>query len=143
MAARAVRACESLGLQSVQLQQGADLGERMLHALRDALQRYSQVILVGSDCPWLTPGGLLQAAHALRTAHVVLQPATDGGYVLIGARKVGPDLFEDVPWGSDGVFAETARRLEEGGYRWTALEALPDIDRPEDLPACEALRCRS
>jgi glycosyltransferase A (GT-A) superfamily protein (DUF2064 family) len=116
----------------------------MCHALASGLARSEQVILVGSDCPWLGAGELQSAAAALERASVVLQPALDGGYVLIGTG-VAPQRawFEGIAWGGDRVYADTLDRLRLGGVDWEALGPLPDIDRPEDLPRWRALRAAS
>jgi len=73
----------------------------------------------------------------------VLGPAEDGGYVLIGARRVTPALFEGIEWGTGGVYAATARRLEAAAYRWRALRPSWDVDRPQDLERLRALRFAS
>ncbi|RLA31853.1 MAG: glycosyltransferase, partial [Gammaproteobacteria bacterium] len=63
----------------------------------------------------------------------VLGPAEDGGYVLIGVRRLSPVLFEGVDWGSDRVLRQTRARLTALGWRWHELRMLWDVDRPEDL----------
>jgi glycosyltransferase A (GT-A) superfamily protein (DUF2064 family) len=65
---------------------------------------------------------------------VVLGPARDGGYVLIGVRRVDPRWFEGVTWGTAAVYRQTVARLDASGASWQALAPLADIDRPEDLP---------
>jgi rSAM/selenodomain-associated transferase 1 len=123
------------------LQRGADLGERMHRALTRALRRHRGAILIGSDCPELVPADLRRAARLLAGGcDAVLGPAEDGGYVLIGVRRVTSRLFEGIEWGTAGVFAATARRLEAAGYRWRALRRLPDVDRPGDLERLRSLR---
>ena len=72
-------------------------------------------------------------------ADVVLAPAEDGGYALIGARRVTPAVFAGVTWGSEGVLAETRANLAGAGLRVRLLPAVWDVDRPEDL---ERLRSR-
>lgn len=129
-----------LGVARVTRQKGSDLGERMLRALQCGLARHEGVVLVGSDCPALSPGYLAAAVAALETAPVVLGPAQDGGYVLIGARRVVPAIFEGVEWGGAGVYRRTVANLEGAGLDFRALPPLADVDRPEDLPAWEALR---
>jgi rSAM/selenodomain-associated transferase 1 len=115
-------------------QRGADLGERMHRALAAALRRNRAAILIGTDCPALASRDLRRAARLLRGGcDAVLAPAEDGGYVLIGARRVSPALFEGIAWGGPLVFADTARRLAGLEYRWRALRMLWDVDRPEDL----------
>lgn len=114
-------------------QHGADLGARMYHALEDALTRAPAALLVGSDCPALTPQHLQRAAEALARADLVFIPAIDGGYVLVGARHLVPAVFENIDWGTDRVWAQTRKRLSACGLRWAALPPLWDLDRPEDL----------
>lgn len=128
------------GVARITVQKGADLGQRMLRALQCGLARHGQVILVGSDCPALSPGYLQMAAAALAAAPVVLGPAADGGYVLIGARRIEAAVFAGVSWGGGDVYARTVENLARAGLDFTALPALADVDRPEDLPAWETLR---
>lgn len=131
--------CLASGVDDVLPQQGADLGERMFTAIRDALESYQRVILVGSDCPGLDAGYLEQAVTALDTSPLVLGPAQDGGYVLIGARHISQALFKGVEWGTDQVFQQTVARLAGLGWDWRELPLRSDIDRPEDLPQWHAL----
>ncbi len=115
-------------------QQGADLGQRMEYAMAAALQTHRKVVLIGTDCPDLTPTILQEAARTLNHAcGVVLVPAHDGGYVLIGAIKHAPPVFDGVTWGSNTVLARTRRHLRTGGIGWKELPSLPDIDVPDDL----------
>ncbi|KGE04264.1 Glycosyltransferase [Pseudohaliea rubra DSM 19751] len=129
----------ALGQATLRRQAGVDLGERMQHALASALERASRAVLVGSDCPELDAAYVEAAFDALSTADVVLGPALDGGYVLIGVRRLNPALFHSVSWGSDRVLAQTRERIASLGWRSTLLEPLRDIDRPEDLVAWEAV----
>jgi glycosyltransferase A (GT-A) superfamily protein (DUF2064 family) len=76
-------------------------------------------------------------------AGAVLAPARDGGYALIGLRRPADFVFRDMPWGSERVYGETAQRLKNRGWRLRALEAVGDVDRPEDLARVRALRLLS
>ncbi len=116
-------------------QRGADLGERMLHALAFALSSHTAALLIGSDCPGIDPRYLRQAAVSLNSESdpVVLGPARDGGYVLIGARRLHRRMFHRVPWGTGRVLEVTRLRLRELGWGWNELAPLEDIDRPQDL----------
>ena len=121
------------------LQRGRDLGERMHHALSRSAR---PAILIGSDCPALTARDLRRALRALRGGYdAVLAPAEDGGYALIGVRRLHPHFFRAIEWGSSGVYEQTAKRLE--GYRWRALRTVWDVDRPEDLERLRSLRFAS
>lgn len=116
-------------------QVGPDLGARMHHALRDALLRHPRAVLIGSDCPAVTPRVLREAARALREARapVVLVPAADGGYVLVGGCAACPAMFRDMPWGSGDVMTVTRDRLRAAGWTWHELSPLRDVDRIQDL----------
>lgn len=110
-----------------------DLGARMQRALERALTAHAGALLIGTDAPALD-AAVLRAAHAALTAHdAVLVPAHDGGYVLIGLRRIEPRLFEGMPWSTPQVLALTRERLRESGLRWAELPALHDIDEPADL----------
>jgi rSAM/selenodomain-associated transferase 1 len=117
-------------------QPDGDLGARMLAACQAAA---GPALVIGSDCPALTPSHLRQAADALRDSHdVVIVPAEDGGYVLIGSRRPQPELFTGMTWSTDEVMAQTRRRLGQGGLTWRELPPLWDVDRPEDLARLRA-----
>ena len=118
----------------LQSQGRGSLGERMYRAFRRALRQHRHVVLIGSDCPALQPADLHAAARALeRGADAVLSPAEDGGYALIGLRRVSRRLFAGIDWGSPEVLAQTRRRLARLRWRWQELRTLWDVDRPEDL----------
>ena len=117
--------CRALGDLALCAQQGPDLGERMHRALQEGLQHYRRVILVGSDCPSIEPGYLASALCALDRDPVVLGPALDGGYVLIGATQPCRALFEGVDWGTDKVYAQTLDRLRARGLGWGELPVRP------------------
>jgi glycosyltransferase A (GT-A) superfamily protein (DUF2064 family) len=140
----AAAACGPVELHDTAKQRGADLGSRMYHALSGALRRHRAAILIGTDCPALRPSDLRRAARLLAGGcEAVLTPVEDGGYVLIGVRRVSPRLFAGVEWGSPGVYAATAERLDALAYRWRALRMLWDVDRPEDLERLRSLRFSS
>lgn len=109
-----------------------DLGQRMARAFRAALCDNAALVLIGSDCPALSPQALREAAGALRSHVAVLAPAEDGGYVLVGLSGPDPGLFEGIAWGGGDVMAQTRARLRAAGVSWKELETLWDIDRPED-----------
>ncbi|MBV8752379.1 MAG: TIGR04282 family arsenosugar biosynthesis glycosyltransferase [Hyphomicrobiales bacterium] len=112
-------------------QPDGDLGVRMLAACQAAT---GPVLVIGTDCPALTLSHLHEAADALRAgSDVVVIPAEDGGYVLIGTRRPQPGLFAEMTWGVDTVMAETRRRVAQHGLRSRELPTSWDVDRPEDL----------
>ncbi|PKM45183.1 MAG: flagellar biosynthesis protein FlgB [Gammaproteobacteria bacterium HGW-Gammaproteobacteria-1] len=114
-------------------QRGETLGERMHHALADALQRSDGALLIGSDLPTMDHAVLQDARDALQHNDVVLVPAEDGGYGLIGLRQADSLLFEDIPWGTAQVLEATRARLRRRNVRWAELPPVWDVDRPEDL----------
>lgn len=112
-------------------QRDGDLGERMLAAIEEAR---GPALVIGTDCPALSPDHLRKAANILRGgADAVVIPAEDGGYALIGLRTAEPALFSDMRWSTPGVMRETRRRLERLGMRWQEPVTLWDVDVPADL----------
>lgn len=115
---------------------GADLGARMDRLLSDLLaEGYAGAIVVGTDTPTVPTAYLEQACAALRSgaADLVLGPAEDGGYYLIGLAAPAPELFVEVPWGEATVYARTLARARMGGRRITILPPWFDVDHPADL----------
>ncbi len=110
------------------------LGARMQRAFARALRRHEYAVLIGSDCPALRPADLRAALRALRAgADAVLGPAEDGGYALLGLRRVRRELFAGVAWGGNRVLGQTRRRLARLGWRWEELRTVWDVDRPQDV----------
>ncbi len=119
---------------------GNDLGERMHNAVVEGLQHHRGVLLVGADCPFIDADYVAQAVAALvQGAPVVIGPAADGGYALIGLSEPIPALFSGLPWGSSRVLTETRQLLRDRKLPWRELPVVHDIDRPEDLEQLRAL----
>lgn len=116
-----------------EIQQGAHLGARMHHAFLVTLARARACVLIGTDCPALTPAHLQRAFEELEQHDVVVGPAEDGGYVLIALKSPQPLLFEDIQWGGPTVLAATRARIDAAGLRAAYLPPLPDLDTPADL----------
>jgi rSAM/selenodomain-associated transferase 1 len=115
-------------------QPDADLGMRMLAAMQDG-----PVLVIGTDCPALTPDHLRACAEALRNGiDAVVMPTADGGYALIGTRRPIPALFTGMTWSTATVMAETRRRLTQLGLSWREPACLWDVDVPEDLERLRA-----
>ncbi|MGJ3248194.1 MAG: TIGR04283 family arsenosugar biosynthesis glycosyltransferase [Elainellaceae cyanobacterium] len=115
-------------------QGGGDLGCRMEAAFRAAFDAgMTRVVMIGIDCPWVDANILMKAFDALRSHDVVLGPATDGGYYLIGLRCLIPELFRDIPWSTDKVFQQSLDIAHQQGRAVALLDRLTDVDRPEDL----------
>jgi rSAM/selenodomain-associated transferase 1 len=120
------------------VQQGSDLGARMHHALLRALARGVPAMLIGTDCPVLDADVLAQAATALTERDVVLVPAEDGGYVLVGLAQP-LDIFGGIAWSTADVMPATRSRLAAERATWRELPVLWDVDLPQDLARWEAL----
>ncbi len=120
------------GIETVSQPEG-DLGHRLHEVSASVLQRYGQVLVVGTDCPALDAKRFQEAATALDSHDVVMHPAKDGGYVLLGFSDPQPVLFKSIPWSSALVAERTLTRCEELDLSVRVLETLRDIDEPTDL----------
>jgi len=118
-----------------------DLGQRMDAAMRECLAtRGTPVLTLGADAPHVDAGCLREAAGALGgAADLVLGPATDGGYYLIGLGEPRPELFRDVAWGSSDVLGTTLARAGDAGLRVHLLPPTFDVDDEAGLDALRAL----
>lgn len=128
--------CRLCAADQLYVQQGEDLGARMHNALSHALQRAPYVLIVGADCVSLDSAYLREAIGCLRAgADIVLGPAEDGGYVLLGVRHHVPlSIFVGIDWGSERVLEQTCERLNALSLDWQALTPRWDVDVPADLP---------
>jgi rSAM/selenodomain-associated transferase 1 len=119
---------------SLHAQAGTDLGTRMAHALASALACHDQAVLIGTDCPTLSSSDLDEAFTALQAGtDVVLGPATDGGYYLVGLRQPHHHIFSGITWGNEQVLSQTLGRLRQSDLGHHLLALRPDLDRPADL----------
>lgn len=115
-------------------QYGDDLGRRMAHAFETTLLSAPWAIVLGTDCPELMTCDVQQAIDELRRGiDAVAGPAFDGGYYLLGLRRASPYIFEEMPWGTDQVWALSEERLGSLGWSWSITRTHHDLDRPEDL----------
>lgn len=114
-------------------QRGRELGTRMDFALRHGLARHKHVVIVGADVFSLSASYLRQAFAALQGSEIVVGPAVDGGYVLIGASRSLPVVFQDVPWGTVDVMGTTMDRLLTNMISFELLPERWDIDTLEDI----------
>ena len=127
----------------IRLQEGEDIGSRMRHAAAAELAQEGVecVLIIGADCPALTADYLEQALEALAAGiDLVLGPARDGGYVLIGLRRSPAELFRAVDWGGSQVLPQTLARARELGLSHQLLEPSWDVDDVDDLPLLDTLR---
>jgi len=117
-------------------QEGEDLGARMSRAFEAMFARgYRRVILVGTDVPSLPLDRYQRAATLLEQHDIVLGPAMDGGYYLIGLTKPAPALFHEVPWSTDQVLALTKEKADTSGLSTALLPEWRDVDTIDDLRA--------
>jgi len=115
-----------------------DLGRRMHFAFAESFEQgMKQVVLVGTDIPGIRPAHLESAFAALKHKDVVIGPARDGGYYLIGLSGRAPDLFDRIPWGTGDVLQRTLDFAAASGRSVALIAPLDDVDRPEDIPVWE------
>nr|WP_230967905.1 TIGR04282 family arsenosugar biosynthesis glycosyltransferase [Nostoc sp. WHI] len=128
-----------LGLGLVYQSQGeGDLGSRMARSLFESFQSgVEKVIIIGTDCPGVNTQILATAFEKLHSFDLVIGPAIDGGYYLIGLRQHIPELFVNIEWGTAQVFQKTVDIAQKLNLSQVNLLHLADIDRPEDLPIWE------
>lgn len=129
-------------------QGGGDLAKRMQRALqasfRDGAER---AVIIGCDIPHISASLLERAFEGLRHHDLVLGPASDGGYYLVGLNRRSqpralPEIFEDIPWGTERVLGTTLKSACRLGLDFQLLEELTDVDRPEDLPVWRKIASR-
>jgi rSAM/selenodomain-associated transferase 1 len=115
------------------VQEGQDLGERMANAIARSFESgMEKVVLIGTDCPTLQSQHLNEAFEALSNSDLVLGPATDGGYYLIGMKRKADYLFEGISWSTAEVLSQTLAVATAHGLHFTLLDELSDIDTQED-----------
>lgn len=114
------------------LQPNGDLGERMATAFQEVLHKHDKAIIIGSDCASLDSAIIEEAFDLLYQNDLVLGPALDGGYYLLGMCEWFPTLFTDIPWSTEEVANITRQRIAEKGNSWAEVATLSDIDYAED-----------
>jgi len=115
-------------------QRGGNLGARLEHAFGKGFRAgYREIVVIGTDTPWMGSARLRAAFVALRAADVVIGPAEDGGYYLLGMNKPIPEVFRDIPWSTDGVLTATLKAISRAKLRVKLLPKDFDLDRPKDL----------
>lgn len=123
-------------------QRGAHLGERLSHALTTRFrQGFSKVVFVGTDCPGLGSKTVRDAIRALNRQEVVIGPARDGGYYLIGFAACLPQILQAIPWGTSAVYETTLDRLRRRGVGWKSLGRRADLDTFGDLKRFRRRAC--
>ena len=118
------------------IQAGDDLGERMLNAFREGYRDgYEAISIIGTDCLELTSSILASAFQELNQKDVVLGPAKDGGYYLLGMTRLWPEFFQGKAWSTSSVAKDTIRDCEQLELSYSLLPVLQDVDEEADLPA--------
>lgn len=126
------------GALTLRPQPAGDLGARMHAAIAES-STVAGTLVIGTDCPLLSPELLRQAAASLNEHDATVVPADDGGYVLIGLRRAAQQVFERVAWSTAEVMEQTRERLTELNWRWAELSSLWDVDRDADFARLAAL----
>jgi uncharacterized protein len=117
------------------LQKGESLGERLHFAFNESFKvGYNKVLVIGTDCFEISPRIIQQAYDELDENEVVIGPARDGGYYLLGMRQFYSDLFSNIKWSTEWVLTQTLDKLKTANLHYTLLPVLSDIDREQDLP---------
>jgi uncharacterized protein len=114
-------------------QRGHDLGERLERAFRNLLARHGRALVIGTDSPLLQERDLIRGLQRLRHSDAVLGPCPDGGFYLIGLRRLERGLFDRVRWGGDFAFGDVLGNLRARGFSCAVLHPLDDVDRPADV----------
>ena len=118
-------------------QSDGHLGQRLIDAFQAAFSEGAErVLIIGTDCPQLTETHLAEAWQRLASSDVVLGPAADGGYYLLGLTQPQPELFQGIDWGTDSVLQATRERCRDIKLSASLLNTLSDVDEPEDLIVC-------
>ena len=117
-----------------------DLGARMSHAMKEAFKESDAVLIFGTDCPYIDSVDLDAAAEAIKSSDVVLGPAKDGGYWMIGLGQAQSALFEGISWSTDKVLEQTLDRASQLALKCHLLRELEDVD---DLESWERYRLTS
>ena len=118
----------------LELQSGNDLGERMYNAFNKAIERGSvNTIIIGTDIPDISSVIIKRALKALENSDVVIGPSNDGGYYLLGMKKLYKDLFIGIEWSRNSVLRNTIEKLNNLNLSYSMLPELIDIDTEEDL----------
>ena len=117
------------------IQQGKDLGERMQNAFDLVLNEplIERAVIIGSDCPQISPQFITKAFVALETHEVVIGPAQDGGYYLLGMKQLEITIFQNKPWSTSQLFIETIEELQKLKKSVYLLPSLSDLDEAKDL----------
>jgi len=118
-----------------EIQQGDTLGDKLRHAFELLFEKgHEHIIVIGSDCPDITPE-IVEEGYLRLTSHdIVIGPAEDGGYYLLGMNKYNAALFQEVKWSSEVVFTQTIEKIDAHNLSYYTMPMLTDVDEEKDLP---------
>jgi uncharacterized protein len=123
----------SLSDYTLKRQRGADLGARLENAFHDLFKHHARALVTGTDSPLVAGRDLLRALESLHASDAVLGPCPDGGFYLVGFRRMTPGLFDGVRWGSEWAFQDMRSNLQAHGFSCELLSEVEDVDRAEDV----------
>ncbi len=116
-------------------QHGENLGSRMQNAFEELLKKgYQKLVIIGSDCPSLTSKIVEKALIALENNDTVIGPSADGGYYLLGMKKLYADLFKNKNWSTSSVYEDTVKDFKNHAIKYHILPPLTDVDEAKDVP---------
>jgi rSAM/selenodomain-associated transferase 1 len=116
------------------VQRGMNLGENMYCSFEDLLDDYDKVVIIGCDVPDLSTAAIVKAFNALDSYDVVMGPADDGGFYLIGMKRPH-DIFSNMPWGTERLLDEQVKLIKEKKLTFVMLDKMPDVDTMDELKA--------
>lgn len=115
------------------IQVGTNLGKRMAQAFASVISnKPKNCLLIGSDCPYITQEIIMQSFEALRKVDVVIGPAVDGGYYLLGMKNMHPVLFDNIEWSSSKVLKQTLQHIQNYQLTYALMPLLSDVDTEQD-----------
>ncbi|MEO6488536.1 MAG: TIGR04282 family arsenosugar biosynthesis glycosyltransferase [Ferruginibacter sp.] len=117
-----------------EIQQGNNLGQKMENALASTFQKgYDEIVIIGTDCPGVNAGIIMNSFSFLQSHDVAIGPAEDGGYYLLGMKEMHRNLFEGIQWSTKTVFSTTISKCVALQLSYSVLPLLKDIDEEKDL----------
>ena len=125
-----------IGKEEVQYlpQVGHTLGDKISNAFKEVFSSKSKrAIIIGTDCTDVTSDTISQAINSLTDVDIVLGPAVDGGYYLLGLNNHTPEIFKEIKWSTESVLDQTIERIKEKKLSYELLNTLQDIDTIDDL----------
>ncbi len=122
----------SLYLNNKHRQIDGDLGKRMSAAFEDVLKYHKKAIIIGSDCPYIVKEDIDIAFASLDVADVAIGPANDGGYYMLGLKKIQANLFNEIEWSTNFVASKTIEKVFENGLSLYKHHFYSDIDTYDD-----------